>query len=245
MDVRFIRFYTAARLGWHRTTTGDTMPDRHDTTTRPDPAAEGGEPTRDRQLRAQGRRTMRRLLDAGRDVFAERGFHAARVDDIVSRAETSHGTFYLYFSNKDDLLRALVRDCEEALLGMAARVPRLEPSTHGLDRLREWIAEYDRMYRAYGPVIRAWIEAQPTGTDFARRASDVMRRLTEAFETRIRECGAVIALEPAVVALAVVAMIERYTYLSPTVDEALPREQGFDTLALLVHRGLFGDSGGR
>ena len=59
-------------------------------------------------MRAQGRKTMRRLLDAGMRVFADRGFHAARVDDIVRAARTSHGTFYLYFTNKEDLLRAFL-----------------------------------------------------------------------------------------------------------------------------------------
>lgn len=63
-----------------------------------------------RELRARGRKTRRRLLDAGIDVFARRGFHAARVDDIVKAAKTSHGTFYLYFSNKEDLFAALVAD---------------------------------------------------------------------------------------------------------------------------------------
>src|SRR5262249_33794099 len=42
-----------------------------------------GAPARQRDLRPQGRKTMGRLLDAGIRVFGERGFHAARVDDIV------------------------------------------------------------------------------------------------------------------------------------------------------------------
>ncbi|PWG74310.1 TetR/AcrR family transcriptional regulator, partial [Enterococcus hirae] len=39
---------------------------------------------------------MRKLLDAGIEVCSAKGYHAARVDDIVARADTSHGTFYLY-----------------------------------------------------------------------------------------------------------------------------------------------------
>src|SRR6516164_10918740 len=77
------------------------------------PGREGahpGRPAQGRELRAQGRRTLRRLLDAGLRVFARRGYHAARVDDIVRAARTSHGTFYLYFANKEDLLRALAVD---------------------------------------------------------------------------------------------------------------------------------------
>src|SRR5450759_3866066 len=64
-------------------------------------------PVQGRELRARGRRTLGRLLDAGATVFTDRGFHAARVDDIVKAARTSHGTFYLYFTSKDDLFRAL------------------------------------------------------------------------------------------------------------------------------------------
>ena len=60
-------------------------------------------------MRAQGRQTLRNLLEAGLAEFDERGFQAVRVDDIVRRAQISHGTFYLYFSNKEDLFKALLR----------------------------------------------------------------------------------------------------------------------------------------
>ncbi len=78
-----------------------------------------GTPAPARELRAQGRKTMRKLLDAGMRVFAERGFHAARVDDIVRAARTSHGTFYLYFANKEELLRALAIQCAEEMGALA------------------------------------------------------------------------------------------------------------------------------
>ncbi|MGH9031813.1 MAG: helix-turn-helix domain-containing protein, partial [Acidimicrobiia bacterium] len=78
-----------------------------------------GTPAQQRELRAQGRRTMGKLFDAGMRVFAERGYHAARVDDIVRAARTSHGTFYLYFANKEDLLRALAVDCAEEMMKLA------------------------------------------------------------------------------------------------------------------------------
>jgi hypothetical protein len=56
-------------------------------------AVQLGTPAQGRELRARGKRTMRKLLDAGVEIFAQRGFHAARVDDIVKLAKTSHGTF--------------------------------------------------------------------------------------------------------------------------------------------------------
>ena len=42
--------------------------------------------------------------------FDSRGYHATRVNDVVEIAKTSHGTFYLYFANKEDVLRALVNE---------------------------------------------------------------------------------------------------------------------------------------
>src|ERR1051326_6136401 len=66
-------------------------------------------PAQDRELRAQGRETVRRLLEAGMVEFESRGFHGVRVDDVVRRAGISHGTFYLYFSKKEDLFKALLK----------------------------------------------------------------------------------------------------------------------------------------
>src|SRR5689334_24771445 len=75
---------------------------------RPRRASLGGRPAQDRELRAQGRQTLRRQLEAGVAEFDERGFQAVSVDDIVRRAQISHGTLYLFVSNKEDLFKALL-----------------------------------------------------------------------------------------------------------------------------------------
>lgn len=50
------------------------------------------------------------LLAAALDVFVERGFAAARLDEIAQRAGVSKGTLYLYFESKEALLRAVVQE---------------------------------------------------------------------------------------------------------------------------------------
>src|SRR5438128_10687629 len=100
------------------------------------PVLRGGVPARERELRAQGRKTMRKLLDAGMTVFERRGYHAARVDDIVKVARTSHGTFYLYFANKEDLFRALLADVAEELNALSASLGTIGPGDDGYDELR-------------------------------------------------------------------------------------------------------------
>src|SRR5437763_17097242 len=74
------------------------------------PSLGGGAPAQDRELRAQGRETVRRLLEAGMVEFEDRGFHGVRVDDVVRRAGIPHRAVYLYFSNKEDLFKALRKD---------------------------------------------------------------------------------------------------------------------------------------
>lgn len=49
------------------------------------------------------------ILDAALEVFGERGLAGARLDDIARRAGVSKGTIYLYFPNKEELFREVVR----------------------------------------------------------------------------------------------------------------------------------------
>lgn len=48
------------------------------------------------------------LLDAALSLFIEKGFAAARADEIAARAGVCKGTLYLYFDSKEDLLKELI-----------------------------------------------------------------------------------------------------------------------------------------
>lgn len=49
------------------------------------------------------------LLEAALDLFVDRGFAATRLEDVAQRAGVSKGTLYLYYANKEELLKAVVR----------------------------------------------------------------------------------------------------------------------------------------
>lgn len=66
-------------------------------------------------MRAPGPKFRRRkadrpgeIVEAALAVFAEKGFAAARLDEIAARAGVSKGALYLYFETKEDLFRAVV-----------------------------------------------------------------------------------------------------------------------------------------
>ena len=67
------------------------------------------------------------IVAAALDVFAEKGFAAAKLEDIAARAGVSKGALYLYFDTKDALFRAVVREAVtpniEAVRAMAEAYP--------------------------------------------------------------------------------------------------------------------------
>jgi len=60
-----------------------------------------------RKARSAARREA--ILAAALDEFSERGFAAARLDDVARRAGVAKGTIYLYFSDKENLFQELIR----------------------------------------------------------------------------------------------------------------------------------------
>ena len=50
------------------------------------------------------------LLAAALEQFVERGYAATRLEDVARRAGVSKGTLYLYFTNKEELFKAVVRE---------------------------------------------------------------------------------------------------------------------------------------
>lgn len=197
-----------------------------------------GVPAQGRELRARGKRTLRKLLDAGAEVFARRGYHAARVDDIVKVARTSHGTFYLYFANKEDLFRALATQVAEQMIDLAESLGPIGSGRAGERELRAWLERFGDLYDRYGPVVRAWTEAEIGDSDFGRLGTEVLGRLAEVLAQRIAVGGAS-DLDPQIAALALVAMIERFHYYVLSAQVQADREAMLDTLASVAHAGFF------
>ena len=78
-------------------------------------------------------------------MFAEKGFHQARVSDIARTAGVADGTIYLYFRNKEDLLLNIFEDAMERLteeLGDA-----LEGVEDPLERIRVFARTHFRQVR--------------------------------------------------------------------------------------------------
>jgi AcrR family transcriptional regulator len=75
-------------------------------------------PTRQRRKEAR----PQELLNAALDLFVEKGFSAARSDEVAARAGVSKGTLYLYFPSKEELFKAVIRSNVSVLIAQGQAI---------------------------------------------------------------------------------------------------------------------------
>ena len=90
----------------------------------------------DRSIAPADKRKL--ILDAAIRVFAEHGYHGARVGDIAEDAGVAHGLLYHYFASKDDVLRTIFVENWGALI---ARFRAVEASDEPAPDKLEGIAK--------------------------------------------------------------------------------------------------------
>jgi AcrR family transcriptional regulator len=92
------------------------------------------------------------ILDAALAVFAEKGFAAARMDDIAARAGVTKGTIYLYFENKEAVFKALVRESIGAELTQILENVRAHEGS-SRDLLRNILTVFGHFMRSSDRVV--------------------------------------------------------------------------------------------
>jgi AcrR family transcriptional regulator len=196
-----------------------------------------GAPASKRVLRSQGRRTMRKLLDAAMVAFDERGYHNTRVNDVVEIAKTSHGTFYLYFSNKEDLLRALVTEAAGEARNLYDALNTL-PADGGKPQwedVHRWVTAFSELWQRYAPLFRAWTDL--TGID--PELVDIMREtftaLSAALAKQIWPDSTGHFLDPDVAGMATLAMLDRFHYFLEFVGRPID-DAALETMTTMVYR---------
>ena len=129
----------------------------------------------------------RQILDAALEVFAERGLADARLDDIAKRAGLSKGTIYLYFANKEELFREVVRG--SVVESIARAEAFFEAERDPVQSLMKWTEGYwgwlrspvfPAMHRMVNSELRNFPDlAQFYATEVIERAQRLVRGILE------------------------------------------------------------------
>jgi len=117
------------------------------------PASDGKAPRT-----ARGERTLRKILDAARDEFGERGFGETSIVGITQRAGVALGTFYTYFDSKEAVFGAVVRDMSAQVRDHVA--PSFKDATDALDGERRALESFLNFAREHRDVYRIIDEAE-------------------------------------------------------------------------------------
>jgi AcrR family transcriptional regulator len=186
-------------------------------------------------LRPRGQKTRQLLLDAGTAVLPARGYHDARVDDIVEAAGVSHGSFYRYFDNKDDFFRVLAEEASTRMVELLDAFPIDAPEPG----LRAWLEEWFTTYESNGGVISTWQEMQTAGADLVSFGQEVAATVLARLMAMLDQRG---FGDPLIDALALLAVVERVPYSVFTLGFR-KRDDAIDAMVTIIRRGFLGCEG--
>ena len=130
----------------------------------------------DRSIAQTDKRTL--ILDAAIRVFAERGYHGARVGDIAEDAGVAHGLLYHYFASKDEVLRTIFVENWGELIG---RFRAVEDADESASEKLEGIAKI---------LLRTWRNHPALVTVMVREVARSQQ--LQAQVTEVREAFAIV-----------------------------------------------------
>lgn len=146
----------------------------------PDKAGRTGTPTDTRD----------RILEAALEVFSEKGFHHATMDEIADRAGVGKGTVYRYFSSKDNLFSQLVQARLQELEQEAEQV--LDSDDHVLSMIEKYLGLYFAFFDRNQRLYRVMVQEHPEMDDRLQDlyVEEIMRRIPrlkrKIYEARYR-----------------------------------------------------------
>lgn len=172
-------------------------------------------------------RSRARLLEAAEDVFGNLGYEGTRVDDIASAASMSHGTFYRYFSGKEEVFRKVATPAVEDALVLLEELPDPRGGLHA------WSRRLYQTYSIHRGLFSAWAESEPAR---AVLEPELAVEIAAAVEAALgqRAFGDV-----EVDALLLLSHVERAPYVARTYPR-IPQPDAIAATGEILERGFFG-----
>jgi AcrR family transcriptional regulator len=207
------------------------------------------ESERGRVRHEQAAATRRQLLEAAGAVFETRGYAAATVGAITERANMAHGTFYLYFRNKEDAFCQVIEAVIVEELSASAVVPLDQSPRRSIEQgIRNFIAVYNKHDGLWRALLEGMLQSPRVQQLWLDLRRDLVLRVSGAFEDQQQQ-GVMRPFDPTMVAHALAAMTEwsAFTHLvlgEPSPEAGRDPERLVATLADLWYRSVAGDGDG-
>lgn len=195
-------------------------------------------PATGRQLTKKSERTRRRVLTAAKQLFDRRGYRDTTIDDITRRAEIAHGTFYLYFRGKSELLKELLTQAADEFDQIASRDLLVPGAIAG--SVRQTLETYQRNRL----LMRLLREASAADAQFREDYDEFfVELLVGHLRDNIIRLQATLPedaprIDPRAAARAMVGMIESFAYGMFIGGEQYSVDLAVETLTLFCTRAV-------
>jgi AcrR family transcriptional regulator len=139
-------------------------------------------------LQERSRRTLERILEAGTDVFARRGYDGLTIAEVCREAGASAGAVYSRFESKDALVRAVH---DHAMSGMLQEVERIYAPGEHWDTLstsalvEHAVRSLAAHFRAHAPIVRSIVLRAAVDPLMRTSGAQSTRRMADAFTERL------------------------------------------------------------
>ncbi len=128
--------------------------------------------------------TRNKILEAAVNVFAQKGYHETRVDDIVAESKTSKGSVYFYFPSKQDIFLGLI-DTFSGLLESKLN-EAIQNESHGIQQMDSALQVSLRLFSQYRTLAKiVLIQAVGLGAAFEERRREINNRFTKIIQNRL------------------------------------------------------------
>jgi AcrR family transcriptional regulator len=184
--------------------------------------------------------TIRRLLDAGGEMFSVKGYHSASVDDIVRQAGLGRGTFYKYFHDKLDLLVVLAEEAVQRLRALNLAFSKIRPGRQASGEvLRAWLQDFLSFHRRYNGVYRAWQERNPDHPALQGMGQETASLLLATFDEVLGQVRRTYPLNVPAGSMILLAFLEHLPDQIAVSGHEMPDPQLAELMATVIERGLF------
>ena len=146
-------------------------------------------------------------------MFEERGYRRTSVADIVERADTARGTFYLYFRNKEAVwAEVLTQAIDELYRSAGGPQPDLEAA------IRAWLQTYSERLGLWRCTVEAALESPAAAAVWMAERDRFMERLARHLQAE-QEDGRARPGDAGLVSLALGSMVEWIAFTSMVVRD--------------------------
>ncbi len=128
--------------------------------------------------------TQQKILDAAIDVFAQKGYHDTRVDEIVDASKTSKGAVYFYFPSKQDIFLAIVDKFANLLAGRLDKA--MSEQAHGVERVSLALSICLNTFEQYRSLAKVFlVQAAGLGVAFENKQIEIHTRFAGLIQKQL------------------------------------------------------------